>query len=202
MRRATIMIALRALVTVALLFPGVVANAETDGIDVNEVLRRAEIQRLALAELPRLALRETVFEYGDGRRVSLADFAGNYVLVNFWATWCAPCREEMPSLDRLAAAFDGERFEVVAIASGHNPLEDIARFYDQAQLNMLDIYRSPDSALAQDYAVLGLPTTVLLDPQGYEIARLIGGTDWFTYSVRNMVKDLLNAQEASSKARL
>lgn len=167
-------------------------NASADKGDALEVLRRFDIPGLSITDPPRRTPQQTLFKRADGQNIRLGDFTGKYVLVNFWATWCGPCRDEMPSLDYLAAEFADEPFVVLAIASGHNPLRSILRFFEQTQLRTLEIYRNQDSTLAQEFGVLGLPSSILLDPLGREIATLSGKADWFTDDVRGLISDLLS----------
>jgi len=111
--------------------------------------------------------------------------------VNFWATWCVPCREEMPALDALQGEFGGERFQVVTIATGRNELAAIDRFYKGAGIQHLPVLLDPRQAVARDMGVLGLPSSVLLGPDGNEIARLIGDAEWYSPSARAIVAALL-----------
>jgi thiol-disulfide isomerase/thioredoxin len=106
----------------------------------------------------------------------LAELQGRWVVLNFWATWCAPCREEMPSLDRLQAAMPD--LTVLAVATGPNPVPALQRFLEEAEVDDLTIWRDPNSALARQMGVLGLPVTVILSAEGTEVARLIGGAEW------------------------
>ena len=103
---------------------------------------------------------------------------GKVTVVNFWATWCAPCREEMPSLDALQAELGGDDFQVVAIAAGHNPPAAIQKFLTEAEIANLPVRLDPRQGLAREMGVMGMPVTVLIDRDGNEIARLIGGADW------------------------
>ena len=101
---------------------------------------------------------------------------GEIRLINFWATWCAPCREEMPALDALRVALEGEAV-VMAIATGRNRLEDIERFNTETGISM-PVNLDPRGEMASAYGVLGLPSTIILDGEGREIARLTGAADW------------------------
>jgi thiol-disulfide isomerase/thioredoxin len=93
-----------------------------------------------------------------------------------WATWCMPCREEMPSLDKLASLRPD--IAVVAVATGPNPLPAIHSFLDKAGVHTLTVLRDPTQDLAHQMGVMGLPVTVIVNPEGMEVARLIGGADW------------------------
>jgi thiol-disulfide isomerase/thioredoxin len=122
--------------------------------------------------------------------VLLADYAGEPVVLNFWATWCAPCREEMPSLDRLQAEM-GDRLEVVTVATGPNSPAGIRRFFEEEGIANLPMLTDPKQELARGMAVLGLPVTVILDAQGREIARLTGGAEWDTPEAKEVLEAIL-----------
>ena len=107
---------------------------------------------------------------------SLDDYRGRWVLLNFWATWCAPCRAEMPSLARLQVAMPD--LAVVPVATGRNSVVGIRKFFAEAEVTGLPILRDTRSELARAMGVLGLPVTVLVDPEGREVARLIGDAEW------------------------
>ena len=107
---------------------------------------------------------------------SLAEFRGRWVVLNFWATWCQPCREEMPALERLQGLMP--ELAVVAVAVGPNPKPAIEKFVGEVGLDKVTLWRDPQSALARGMGVLGLPVTVIISPDGAEVARLIGGAEW------------------------
>jgi thiol-disulfide isomerase/thioredoxin len=112
----------------------------------------------------------------DDQPRSLAEWQGQWVVVNFWATWCAPCREEMPTLDRLAAG----GVPVVTVATGRNPPAAITRFWQETGIAHLPALRDPKSGLGRAMGIFGLPVTVILSPEGREVARLTGDARWDT----------------------
>ena len=143
-----------------------------------EGLRAGEMRKLVIHPEPVPVPGEPV-EDRDGGEHRLADGDGKIRVVNFWATWCAPCREEFPALDALQRARGGPDFEVVTIATGRNDPAAIDRFLDEEKITALrDGYLDPRSRLAREMDVLGLPVTVILNREGAEIARLMGGADW------------------------
>lgn len=131
---------------------------------------------------------ETSFTDPEGGTHSLADYKGKVVLLNFWATWCAPCREEMPSLDALQAELGSDDFQVVAIAAGHNPAPAIEKFLTEARITNLPVLLDPRQTLARGMGVMGMPVTVLIDRDGNEIARLIGGADWASEASKTLIR--------------
>lgn len=136
------------------------------------------------------AVSETEFTDPEGGSHSLSDYRGKVVLLNFWATWCAPCREEMPSLDALQAEMGGEDFQVVTIATGRNPPAKIDKFFEETGVKGLPVLLDPNQRLARDMAVLGLPVTVLIDREGREVARLLGDADWASEPAKEVIRQL------------
>jgi thiol-disulfide isomerase/thioredoxin len=153
------------------------ANPAAADIAAADALRDGDMKKLsfhaAAKPLPEAALLGL-----DEAPHTLSEWQGKWVLVNFWATWCAPCRTEMPSLDRLQAELGGDRFTVVTVATGRNPVPAIQKFYAEEGITHLTAIRDPKSELARGLGILGLPVTVILNPEGQEIARLIGDADW------------------------
>ena len=103
---------------------------------------------------------------GDGKPVTLQDFAGQVVLLNFWATWCAPCVREMPSLDRLQAKLGGEGLAVVTVSRDRGGANVVMPFYERLELTNLGVYLDPKGAFSRAFKVRGLPTTILIDREG------------------------------------
>lgn len=120
---------------------------------------------------------ELQFTDGDGQPRSLADFRGKVVLLNLWATWCLPCRKEMPTLDRLQAALGGDKFEVVALSIDRGA-DAVKKFYAEIGIQHLAVHVDTSSQVGFTLATAGLPTTVLIDAEGRELGRLIGPAEW------------------------
>jgi len=127
----------------------------------------------------------------DGTEMRLADFAGQVTLVNFWATWCAPCRVEMPHLSQLQDRLGGEDFSVVTIATGRNPLPAIEAFLDEIGVDNLPMHTDPRQGLSRQMGVLGLPVSVILDRDAQEIGRLTGGADWTSPEAIALIETLI-----------
>ncbi len=118
------------------------------------------------------------FETGDGRPLSLSDFRGRFVLLNVWATWCPPCRKEMPSLDRLQAKIGGDDFEVVALSIDGQGADLVKPFFASVGVARLVVYLDRTGSVMPAIRIAGLPTTVLIKPRGVEIARWAGAKEW------------------------
>ena len=154
-------------------------------------LRDGDMKKLALHEAPVDIPEVVLLDAQDGER-SLAEYRGKWVVLNFWATWCAPCRHEMPSLDRLQAALP--EIAVVPVATGRNAVAGIERFFGEVGIANLPILRDPKSELARGMAVMGLPVTVILNPEGQEVARLIGDAEWDSDSAKAIMAALVAGQ--------
>jgi len=115
-----------------------------------------------------------------GRALSLADFRGKVILLNVWATWCPPCRKEMPSLDRLHARLGGPDFEVVAVSidQGGDALFIVQEFFLEIGVKNLRIFLDQTGGAARTVGALGLPVTLLVDRRGMEVGRLVGPAEW------------------------
>lgn len=160
------------------------------GVAALEALRDGDMVKLRFLKEPR-PVPDTAFVDAANAEHRLSEWQGKYVLVNFWATWCPPCRAEMPSLDRLQADLGGESFAVVTIATGRNPLPAIEKFFAEAGISHLPVLRDPKQQLARDMGVMGLPISLILDPEGREIARLIGDAEWDSPEAKRIIEALL-----------
>lgn len=118
------------------------------------------------------------FEDGAGRTHTLADFRGKLVLLNLWATWCAPCREEMPALDRLQADLGGPRFQVLALSVDQQGPEVVRKFFSEVGVKALALYVDRSAQATFKLGAVGLPSTLLVDARGREIARHVGPAKW------------------------
>ncbi len=166
------------------------ANAALAGTAELEALRDGSMKKLMFATEP-AAAPDTAFTDAAGAERRLSDWRGKLVLVNFWATWCAPCREELPALDALNRDFGGADFEVLTIATGRNPLPAITRLFGEVGVEGLPILLDPKQALAREMGVFGLPVSVILDREGREIARMSGDAEWNGDSARAIVAALI-----------
>ncbi|MHC0054201.1 TlpA family protein disulfide reductase [Actibacterium sp. D379-3] len=153
-------------------------------------LRDGTLKKLSFHRSPVEVPDIVLVDMADTPR-SLAEYRGKYVLLNFWATWCPPCRKEMPGLAALQADMGGDDFAVVTVAVGRNSVRGITKFFDEIEVDNLPLLRDPQQALAREMAVLGLPITVILSPDGQEIARLQGDAEWDSDSARAIIAGLI-----------
>jgi thiol-disulfide isomerase/thioredoxin len=144
-------------------------------------LAQGEVAALAMATEPR-SLPPLSFRDAAGREVSLGDWRGRTVLLNLWATWCVPCRKEMPALDELQAKLGGPAFEVVTVNIDTRDAEKPKAWLKENGIVRLAYYADPSAKIFQDLKAVGrafgMPTTLLVDPQGCEVAYLAGPAEW------------------------
>lgn len=118
------------------------------------------------------------FEGEAGETLTLADFRGKTLLLNIWATWCVPCRKEMPTLDALQAELGGADFQVVPLSIDRAGQGVVREFFDEIGIQHLGLYIDASMQASFDLATVGLPTTLLIDAEGRELGRFIGPTEW------------------------
>ncbi|MGH6796918.1 MAG: TlpA family protein disulfide reductase [Roseiarcus sp.] len=144
------------------------------------------VRREAPAPVP-----ELTFTDGEGKSQSLADFRGKIVLLNLWATWCAPCRKELPTLDRLQAALGGADFEVLALSVDRRGLDAVKKFYAVTGIQHLAIHVDSSSRAGFALATEGLPMTLLIDRRGQEIGRIFGPAEWDAPDMVDFLKSIV-----------
>jgi thiol-disulfide isomerase/thioredoxin len=135
-----------------------------------------------------VAVADLKFVDGTGKPISLSDFRGRPLLLNIWATWCLPCRKEMPSLDRLQAKFDPQKFLVLPISIDHGGIPEVKKFYEELGLKSLGIYIDQTGAALHQLGLLGIPATLLINPEGQEIGRKLGPADWDSAEVAAILR--------------
>jgi thiol-disulfide isomerase/thioredoxin len=156
-----------------------------------EPLAHGEMAALTMATAP-LRLPDLAFEDVEGKRRKLSDWRGRTVLVNLWATWCVPCRKEMPALDSLQTRLGGKDFEVVAINIDTRDPDKPKNFLKDANLTRLSYFTDQKAKVFQDLKsigkALGMPTSVLVDGQGCEIANIAGPAEWASDDAIKLIK--------------
>src|SRR5215217_1582538 len=162
-------------------------------------LAHGEVAALTMATAP-LRLPDLAFEDADGKPRKLSDWRGKTVLVNLWATWCVPCRKEMPALDSLQAKLGGKDFEVVAVNIDTRDAEKPKNFLKEANLTRLGYFADSKAKVFQDLKsigkALGMPTSVLVDGQGCEIANLAGPAEWASDDAIKLIKAAMEPVKA------
>jgi thiol-disulfide isomerase/thioredoxin len=157
-------------------------------------LAQGEVAALNVARSPK-PVPTLAFDRPDGSRASLADFKGRTVLLNLWATWCAPCRLEMPALDRLQTALGGPDFTVASVNIDTRNTERANTFLDDAGVTALMRYHDHSARIFQDLKsaglAFGMPTTLVIDPNGCLLASLAGPANWSSEGAKAFVKATL-----------
>jgi thiol-disulfide isomerase/thioredoxin len=157
-------------------------------------LARGEVAAVTVAREAR-RVPDLQFRDGSGAERRLADWRGRMVLLNLWATWCVPCRKEMPALDALQATLGGPRFEVVAVNIDTRDAEKPKGWLKEAGIKNLAYYADPTAKVFQDLKAvgraLGMPTTLLIDAQGCELAYLAGPAEWASEDAVRLVRSAL-----------
>ncbi len=151
-----------------------------------------------LARPKPLDLPAFTFIDADGKPKSLADFTGKIVLLNVWATWCLPCREEMPALDALDTKLGGEDFQVVAVNIDKGGPDKAAAFLKDTGATHLALYTDPTGKLFSTLKTVGMPTTLIIDRNGKEIARLVGPADWASPEALTVIEAAIAAGGADA----
>ncbi len=147
-------------------------------------------------------LPDVGFVDADGRAASLADFRGRVVLLNLWATWCVPCRREMPALERLQAKLGGAEFVVLPLSIDRGGLPPVKRFYEELGLAALGIFVDQSGAATGKLGTAGVPTTLLIDRDGREIGRLLGAAEWDSPEAIALIRRYLNSPSGGDGAQI
>ncbi|MCP4207470.1 MAG: TlpA family protein disulfide reductase [Shimia sp.] len=166
------------------------AEAEIRDYSALENMRDGDMRKLNFHSAPKEVSQKT-FISEEGGEATLADYTGKVVLLNFWATWCAPCRHEMPMLSTLQSELGGDDFEVVTLATGRNMVPAMQKFFNEIDVTNLPLHRDPKQVIAREMAVFGLPATIIMDRDGREIARLQGDADWSSENARAILQAVI-----------
>ncbi|WP_417771523.1 thiol:disulfide interchange protein TlpA [Stappia sp.] len=158
-------------------------------------MAKGELAAFLPAEKP-MSVADLTFSDDAGQKMSLADFSGKTVLLNLWATWCAPCRKEMPALDQLEAEMGSDDFEVVAVSVDQNGNEKPKAFLKEIGVEHLVFRADPSMKIFQDVRARGrapgLPTTLLIDGKGCEIGAVMGPAEWASGDAKALIRAALD----------
>ena len=150
--------------------------------------QKLDIKNLKIHKEPK-KVNDIMFKNSEDITISLDNFKGKLVVINFWATWCAPCREEMPSLDILQSNKNFQDLIVLPINVSKENKEKAKKFFNDLQIQNLKLYYDDSIKLANTFSLIGLPTTIFIDKDGDEFARIIGSVD---FGDQNFIKWLSN----------
>lgn len=142
---------------------------------------------------PALPVPDVPFLNHAGEEISLASYKGKGIVLNFWATWCAPCVREMPQLDRLSAFVKDNNIEVLTVSEDRKGLVSAPKFYKTHNLNDLPVLADPKGRLMRAFSAPGLPLSVLINKQGQEIGRVVGPAEWDSVEIVAFIRNCLAA---------
>lgn len=146
-----------------------------------------------------VTLPDFAFEAPGGATVTSEDLKGKVVLLNVWATWCVPCREEMPQLNALQSELGGDGFEVVALNIDKGGPEKAETFLEETGATDLKAYYDPSGKLFSTLKAVGMPTTLLIGPEGKEMGRLVGPANWAAPEAKALIEAAIGAAQSGSK---
>lgn len=125
----------------------------------------------------------------NGKNSKLSDYKGKIIMLNLWATWCPPCRAEMPSMEKLHNNFKNKDFVIIAVSQGED-IETVKKFLNNNNYSF-PLFIDKNNEIAHVYSTGSIPTTYLIDKEGYFIARFIGGRDWYSKESIDLINELL-----------
>ena len=190
--KTILLLKLGPLILIVNLFFSISAIADSKYAEKTKDIVMGELRKFIFSEKTEVLPKPLILDANENM-VEIG-YDDDILVINFWATWCAPCKKEMPSLNSLAQNMKYEDIQIITIASGRNSKEAIDGFFDDNNLVNLKKYRDPRGRIAVKYGVTALPTTVAVNSTGIEIGRIIGDIDWDTADVRSFLKKLLESR--------
>ncbi len=171
--------------------PAFAGDMTADDVTAIKDARTGDMTKLVVHDAPKSRV-EDAFADIDGKKMTLSDFGGKVIVLNFWATWCPPCRAEMPSIDRLSADMAGQDVTVLALSTDRGSIARVRSFFKDVGIKNLPVIQDKRSRVARSSAVIGLPVTLILDREGREIARLQGEAEWDSDAVKTILGQIIN----------
>ena len=156
-------------------------------ISLGQTAEKPDIKNLILKKNLK-TYKNVIFKDVNQKDVNLVDYEGKLLILNFWATWCAPCKEEMPSLDNLQSNTDLNNLKIFPINIGRENLIKSKHFFKDLNIKNLDIYFDPPITLAKKFSLRGIPTTIFFNKENQEFARIIGSVDFNSKEFINWLK--------------
>ena len=176
---------------ILLTFTGLGVGTSTAFSENLDPLLTGEMKNFAPNETPK-PFKDFTFINGAGEQEQISNYKGKVVLVNFWATWCAPCRKEMPSLDRLQGDMGSDDFQVLAISQDLQGMEKVKAFFQKLGIENLTAFNDKTVKSGRTAGVFGLPASILLNANGEEIGRLIGPAEWDAPESKALIQHIIS----------
>ncbi len=211
LRRIVMVAALAGIVAglgAVILVRGLPSNGQADAsckaalelADAVRPFKRGEVANFLPSEAP-VSVSDLTFQDAEGNPRSMADYAGRTVLLNLWATWCVPCRKEMPALDRLQAELGSDAFTVVTVNIDRRNTERAKAFFSEIGIKNLPMLADPTMGVFETLKsrgrAIGMPTTMLVDPNGCEIGTMHGAAEWDSDDAKALIEAALKAEPKS-----
>ncbi|MBT5186246.1 MAG: TlpA family protein disulfide reductase [Kordiimonadaceae bacterium] len=166
----------------------------TPNSTIPQGLTAGAMKRFTFHDSPKLA-PTALFQDEFGNAASFSDHKGKVILVNLWATWCAPCIKEMPDLNELQKSLGSDQFEVVLLTENQDGIESSLKFLKDNNISHLNTYHDTDRKIARALKSNALPTSILINAQGYEVGRLVGPADWNSGDAKALINFVIQSQK-------
>ncbi len=144
---------------------------------ISQTNEELPLNNIAISKIPK-PISPVIFEDFLGNKINLKSYQGKLVIINFWATWCQPCREEMPSLDNLYRNSSFKNLQVLAVNMEQPNVKKVEKFLSDLDIKKIDIYFDPNLNFVKEFKLRGVPTTILVNKEGQEFARIVGSIDF------------------------
>ena len=151
---------------------------------------KPDIKNLVLTKNSKI-YEDVIFKDINQKNINLNDFKGKLIILNFWATWCAPCKEEMPHLNQLKSQPKFKDIEILPINVADEEIKKSKKFFEDLNLDNLEIFNGSSILMAKKFKLRGIPTTIIIDKEGYERARIIGFIDFKNKSLLDWLSNYL-----------
>ena len=146
-----------------------------------------DIKNIVIHKVPK-TYDNVIFLDKNDQKININEYTGKLLILNFWATWCEPCKEEMPSLDKLQANPELDKIKIFPINIGKENLTKVNKFFIDLNIKNFEAYFDPPTTLAKMFTLRGVPTTILINKEGQEFARIIGSVDFEDTNFVNWIK--------------
>ena len=145
------------------------------------------IKNIVIHKIPK-TYNNVIFLDKNDQKININEYKGNFLILNFWAVWCEPCKEEMPSLDKLQANPELDKIKIFPINIGKETLDKVNKFFVDLNIKNFEPYFDPPTTLAKKFSLRGVPTSILINKEGQEFARIMGSIDFEDKNFVNWIK--------------